>query len=649
MFQVTINEKGGLSRDERFDKEQVNIGRVQGNDIILPKGNISKRHSRLVLKDGKAIIVDLKSTNGTYVNGKKITQPQVVKPSDKIYIGDFTLQVVVEEARAPAPEQEIDVFGGAARAPSAISSEPAPAPAPAPALVDDHLDQEFPQASADVGSVAPAAADNEIESQIEAELNRLGSASSPDAPRSDAGPMTTMRPESLFATGIPAPAAPVAVAAAGAVPLTRAEAARQLHVEVVEALGLRGVELAALPALRDEALSVARRLATQLKQVGALAAGEDEESLAEEVAQLATNVQLILDLMREDAVVEIAITHDRQVLADREGRLDPIDRVVQQEAQVVQLIRTLGVLGGVNPGPGEPLVDVRLRDGCRVLASLPPLAFRGPSLSIRKSSRDFFTLDKLREYETVSAEMLTLLDYCVRYRQNLLLSVGSGVSPTATLNALLAQIPEDDRVVTIERGIELHVGVQRSVTALEPQADITASDLIDFAVASQADRLVSGMLPAEDLATAMDAAAGPLEGSIFCVEADNPAAALERMERELAWASSDDEAAARRKLASTVSVVLQEDRFLDNSRRLTAISELVVGEGGEVEVKEIFRFVPEGLSENLIITGRFEASGHVPSFLRGIADRGEAEVDLGIFSPSAPASQTPAEPEEPEA
>src|ERR671929_2394264 len=76
-----------------FNKPEVTIGRVQGNDIVLPKGNVSKRHARIVLKDGKFIIVDLKSTNGTYVNGRKITSPLVVKDSDKIYIGDFIVGV----------------------------------------------------------------------------------------------------------------------------------------------------------------------------------------------------------------------------------------------------------------------------------------------------------------------------------------------------------------------------------------------------------------------------------------------------------------------------------------------------------------------------------------------------------------------------
>src|SRR6187402_2328799 len=93
MFTILIQEKGGEQRRMVFNKPEVTIGRVQGNDIVLPKGNVSKRHARIVLKDSKFIIVDLKSTNGTYVNGRKITSPLVVKDSDKIYIGDFIVGV----------------------------------------------------------------------------------------------------------------------------------------------------------------------------------------------------------------------------------------------------------------------------------------------------------------------------------------------------------------------------------------------------------------------------------------------------------------------------------------------------------------------------------------------------------------------------
>ena len=107
MFSILISEKGGETKRLEFDRPEITIGRVQGNDIVLPKGNVSKRHSRIVFKDGKYIIVDLKSTNGTYVNGRKITAPLVVKGTDKIYIGDFIMNI--EEGSGPSTSSTADL------------------------------------------------------------------------------------------------------------------------------------------------------------------------------------------------------------------------------------------------------------------------------------------------------------------------------------------------------------------------------------------------------------------------------------------------------------------------------------------------------------------------------------------------------------
>src|SRR5215813_13840715 len=93
MFAIVISEKGGAERRELFDKQEIHVGRMQGNDLMLPKGNVSKRHARLLLREGRVIVTDLKSTNGTYVNGRKIAQATILGEGDRIYVGDFVLRV----------------------------------------------------------------------------------------------------------------------------------------------------------------------------------------------------------------------------------------------------------------------------------------------------------------------------------------------------------------------------------------------------------------------------------------------------------------------------------------------------------------------------------------------------------------------------
>lgn len=91
MFAITIRERSGQVYTFHFDKPEVLIGRVKGNDVILPKQNISKRHT-LVKAEGKRFIVeDVGSTNGTYVNGHRIATAVEVGGDDKVYIGDFVM------------------------------------------------------------------------------------------------------------------------------------------------------------------------------------------------------------------------------------------------------------------------------------------------------------------------------------------------------------------------------------------------------------------------------------------------------------------------------------------------------------------------------------------------------------------------------
>ena len=457
----------------------------------------------------------------------------------------------------------------------------------------------------------------------------------PDLDHGDALAPMTMAPAG--ATSMPAPASPPAmmVAASGpaVAPMGQAELERHLHRTVVDGAGLRGVLPARLSAERDRAYEVARAEAERLKSAGRLPSGTEPEVLASAIATLATDLSPLLELIEDDEVVELTVAHDRSVLADKKGMLEPTDAVINDEAQLISLITKLGLLGGADPSPEHPLVDVRLRDGARVVGTLPPLAFRGPTLTYRKTTRDFLTLERLKEdYSSLSQGMLTFVDYCIRFRKNLLLSLGPGVNASGTLNALLSQMPAEDRIVTIEKGVELHLGEHKHVTSLEPQPGLGTVELVHHAIRLQADRVLLGQLGGEGTAEILQLLAGSLEGSVVAYPAATPAQAVDRLAKlELRGRFEGAPEEARRLIAAALPVVIQEQKFSDNSRRLVTISELMVDEGGEVRVEDIFRFKAEGVDENLLVTGSFHPTGHVPRFLEELVDRGEAEVDLEIF------------------
>ncbi len=131
MFAIIISEKGGAERRESFDKNEINVGRVQGNDLMLPKGNVSKHHARLLFRDGRFIVTDLKSTNGTYVNGRKIAQATIVREGDKIYIGDFVLRLETNGAAGAAIHEPTAASPGEEESIRTLARDQAAAPPPA--------------------------------------------------------------------------------------------------------------------------------------------------------------------------------------------------------------------------------------------------------------------------------------------------------------------------------------------------------------------------------------------------------------------------------------------------------------------------------------------------------------------------------------
>src|SRR5437870_4967611 len=202
-FSVILTEKGGSTQRLDFESEEITIGRVDENDICLPKGNISKKHTKIVVKDGKIIVLDLKSTNGTYVNGKKLAGPQVIQPHDKVYIGDFILNVEPPDL-------------GAVEAPAGEPVAEEPVEDGAPVYDGDDATRRVDFAPAD----DPAAEEDAMPTSAPGALRRSPVASTTPSPKPFAKTPAPARPAPAKpAAGKPAPAKPAAGKAAAAKPV----------------------------------------------------------------------------------------------------------------------------------------------------------------------------------------------------------------------------------------------------------------------------------------------------------------------------------------------------------------------------------------------------------------------------------------------
>src|SRR4029078_9985958 len=112
----------------------------------------------------------------------------------------------------------------------------------------------------------------------------------------------------------------------------------------------------------------------------------------------------------------------------------------------------------------SPMVDARLPDGSRVNAIIPPLALSGPTLTIRKCSRDPYTMNDLISFGSLTPKSAQFLAACVKGKLNILISGGTGTGKTTTLNAMSAFIPGDERILTIEDAAELQLQQEHVIT-----------------------------------------------------------------------------------------------------------------------------------------------------------------------------------------
>jgi Tfp pilus assembly pilus retraction ATPase PilT len=155
-------------------------------------------------------------------------------------------------------------------------------------------------------------------------------------------------------------------------------------------------------------------------------------------------------------VTEIMVNGGDRIYIERSGKIELSDSTFVDDAHLLRIIDKIVSQVGRRVDESSPMVDARLPDGSRVNAIIPPLALRGPTLTIRKFSRDPYTMDDLINFGTLTAKSAHFLAACVQGKLNILVSGGTGTGKTTTLNALSAYIPGDERIITIEDGEPVH-------------------------------------------------------------------------------------------------------------------------------------------------------------------------------------------------
>jgi len=567
--------------------DEVVIGKGARNEIRLDSWRVSKEHARLFRTPAGVLLEDMGAFAGVSVNGRKIDmQFGPLKTSDVIEIGPFKLRLLGQSA------------------PHADNTDAVPIP--------------HPRSRSKVTALRTQRASEEIRDSRRA------------AERAQSKSMQA---------GEVAPFALVVTPEPGRRELEFTWR-KQIHASLLETMDLRRHDT---HGMSDEHLRVeTERLIQQILDSASdqLPPGLDRSLLCRQVLDEAIGLGPLEALLADESVTEIMVNRFDEIYVERAGRLQRHAMTFTDDRAVMGVIERIVAPLGRRIDESSPMVDARLKDGSRVNAIIPPLALKGPCLTIRKFAKRKLGANDLVHFNAISAEMAMFLELCVTARKNIIVSGGTGSGKTTLLNILSNFIPVGERVVTVEDAAELKlhhehlISLESRPANVEGKGGVTIRELVRNTLRMRPDRIVVGECRGSEALDMLQAMNTGHEGSLTTLHANSARDGLARLETMVLMAGMDlPLQAIREQVASAVHIVVQQTRFSCGSRKVTGISEITGMESGKIQIQELFKFVNEGYTgANGKVNGYFTGCDLVPSFYEELRAFGD-DLDLEIFKP----------------
>lgn len=338
----------------------------------------------------------------------------------------------------------------------------------------------------------------------------------------------------------------------------------------------------------------------------------------------------LTELLDDPNISEIMVNSPKEVYIEIDGNIVKDESVsfINNE-HIIRTIQRLIEPMGRTIDSSSPMVDSRLKDGSRINAVIPPLATKGPVITIRKFKKSMNNIEELIRVGSLTPDMARFLEACVKSKLNIIICGGTGSGKTTLLNILSSFIGEDERTITIEDAAELNL-TQKHVISLETRntnyeksGEVTIRDLVRNSLRMRPDRIIVGEVRGKEAFDMLQAMNTGHEGSLTTMHANGDIDALHRLETMVLMASMElPVRAVREYINSAINIVVNIERLSDGKRKVTYISEIDGFSDDEIKVNRIFTFKQLGLTESKEVNGEFQRCKGKPKCLDRLVSYG---------------------------
>ncbi|WP_404453585.1 CpaF family protein [Oceanobacillus kapialis] len=339
--------------------------------------------------------------------------------------------------------------------------------------------------------------------------------------------------------------------------------------------------------------------------------------LVERIYNAFRGYDVLQPLIDDKSITEIMVNNHKEVFIEKNGSTYQVDIQFESEQKLEDIIQAIVSKVDRVVNESSPIVDARLHDGSRVNVVLPPIALKGPVMTIRKFPEKPLMIEDLIEKNSISKEASEFLQKLVVSKYNIFIGGGTGSGKTTFLNVLSNFIPQDERIITIEDSAELQIKSVPNLVSLETRnantegkGEISIRDLIKSSLRMRPDRIIVGEVRGAEALDMLQAMNTGHDGSLSTGHANSTKDMLSRLETMVLSGASLPVEVIRQQISSSIDIMVHLMRLRDNTRKVVAISEVIGVENGEVLLNPLYEFKEEAETDTGEVIGELRATGN---------------------------------------